>query len=267
MLARLSRKIVLCAFEILVGMHAYPQNPVAEGANSLGLSDSTVWSAVSNPANISSLAGTVAGFGARNSCLMPELNRYYASAAFPARIAVIAADMQHHGFSVWKETSAGLAVSHKLGDAVSLSAKLTYLHVGHGEELPSEGFFLPQVFAAVAVTEFSHFYAQLSPSVWAYGAKLPSREYALSIGSSYHFSPQFSAFADGAMPETGKLRVSAGCQYAVRRSVSIRLGAATDDYPLAAGASVGKGGVWFDISCRYHRYLGAGIACGLRANI
>lgn len=267
MFARLPLKKVIFALEMFISIPTYSQNPVADGANSLGLSDTTVWSAVSNPANISSLAAPVAGFGARNSYLMPELNRYYAAAAFRARTAVVSADLQYHGFSVWKETSAGAAVSRKLGEAVSLSAKLSYLHVGHGEESPSDGFFLPQLFATVAVNEFSRFHAQLSPSVWTYGEKLPSREYVLSVGGSYCFSPLFIAFADGAMPETGKFRASAGCQYAVHRSCTVRLGAATDEYPLSAGVSAGKDAVWFDIACRYHRYLGAGLSCGLRAGL
>lgn len=260
-------KQLLGAVSVLLSLQIHAQNPVAEGANSLGLTDTTVWAGNSNPANLSQLNSTIVGFGARNSYILPELSRYYAAAAMRAGSSVVAADLQYFGFSVWQETSAGVSVSRKLMQTVSLSAKLTYQYIGHGKEKSSSSFYIPQLFASVNVNEFTDFQIQLSPAVWAYGEELPWQEYALSVGCGYRFSPQFSAFADGAMPESGKLRVSVGAQYAAHQFCTIRVGAATDDFPLAAGISAGKSAVTFDISCRYHRYLGTGLSCGLRLKL
>lgn len=125
-------KQLLGAVSVLLSLQIHAQNPVAEGANSLGLTDTTVWAGNSNPANLSQLNSTIVGFGARNSYILPELSRYYAAAAMRAGSSVVAADLQYFGFSVWQETSAGVSVSRKLMQTVSLSAKLTYQYIGHG---------------------------------------------------------------------------------------------------------------------------------------
>lgn len=259
--------IIIFLFGIYTPIRAFSQNPIAEGTNSLGLHDTTVWAVATNPANISTLSNPAAGIGACNNHLIPGLNRYYATAAFRARNTLVAIDMQYHGYSVWKETSGGMAISHRLGKSVSLSGKLGYLYVAHGEESPPNIFFLPQLYATVAVNEFSNFHVQISPAIWSYHDKLPSRYHALTFGSSNKFSPEFSAFADVALPLSSKLRVSAGCQYTIHPCCNVRFGVATDEYPLGAGISAGKNAVWFDISCRYHRYMGIGLACGIRFNM
>jgi len=259
----ISAIIIILSLNISVSQ---AQNPIADGMNSLGLSDSTAWAAFSNPANLASAKNTY-GIGARSNNLMPELNRYYLAATIPLNAIVMAADAQYQGYTVWQEKTIGLSLSRKLLAKTSVSAKVSYQHIGHGDESQAEGYFFPQVFISTEINDFTNFYGQISPAGWLYSEKIPVSVNDLSLGGNYRFSSQFYGFADVAASHSGNFRFSVSAQYAFVKNLSLRAGVANDESPISAGISAGKESIMFDLACRYHRHLGVGVSCGLRLEI
>lgn len=263
----LIRYITIMAICLASTLQAFAQNPVADGMNSLGLGDTTVWAAATNPSCLVASSGVLIGISANSNALCPELNQYSLVASMPAKGTDICADAHHQGYSVWQETSMGFAVSRKLYEGILAAGKLSYIHISHGTEADANSLIMPELFITAEISEYARIYGQILPTSQLYKNRYQPRKGNISLGTEYRFSPAFTGSSDVSMEHNKHIRVSVGIEYSFLRMASLRLGIANDEWPIAAGISAGSKSVWLDLSCKYHRYMGTGFSCGFRISI
>ncbi|MCD6066467.1 MAG: hypothetical protein K0S33_1293 [Bacteroidetes bacterium] len=235
----------------------------ALGGASVTLDD--VYSAQNNQAGLGFLKNISAGAYYENRFLLKQLGYSSLTGALPIKRGTFGLTYTSFGYSMFRQSKAGLGYGMKLGESFSAGVGLNYLSYSIGDiygkahafsvELGLQGKLSKQVTVA------AHIYNPNRAQITNYNnEKIPSQ---LKFGVQYKFSKQLLVIAEAEKSTYTNINFKGGIEYAPAKEFYIRAG--VNSYPTQAAFGIGVNleGLRFDLSSSYHNILGFSPQVGL----
>lgn len=262
----MSRPFIACCFlgfAVLASLDLPAQvlrNPMA--ASYPGLSayskNTDIFCVTANQASLANLQAPAAGLFAENRFLLEELKSCTLVLGLPTRSGNFGLHLSYSGFSLFNETSSGLAYARALGENVDLGVQFNF----HGIQMAGYGAANAISFEAGAVfhpDEKLAFGIHVdNPAGGRFfkltGEKIPA---IYTIGIGYEASAVFSFAAEMVKEENMPVNVNAGFQYRPIPKLVTKAGVSSTSSSLWFGAGfLFDGSFRMDILSSYHPRLG-----------
>jgi hypothetical protein len=242
------------ALQFIIVLPAQTRRPFNISAGTNGI-DTSVICFAANPAALGHLNYTGAAICSERKFFLPELNSFYAGAAFPADHGGFALNAFYSGFNLYNETQLGLAYGRQIGDAVSIGLRFNYNSIriaGYGKASAvsfETGVLLrltDKIFAAVDID---------NPAGGKFGKgnqeQLPS---VYTAGFGYAASQKFYFSIDIIKEEGEMVSVNAAFQYKPAPQLLVKCIVSGNAIGMAARFSFSTFHV--EVAAGYHQQLG-----------
>jgi hypothetical protein len=211
----------------------------------------------SNQAALAQIKNPAIGVYGENRFLLDATNMYTALFALPTRQGNFGIEADYFGFKNYNESQLGLAYARSLGRQLDIGIKFNYY-----------SFRIPAYQNSSAVNfeigAIAHLTDKLNAGIHCYnpvGGHLSKTDneklssiYKFGIG--YEASENFLLSAEMVKLEDLPVNVNAGVQYNFLKQFFARVGIASENESIYAGAGLSWNNIRLDISASYHQQLG-----------
>ena len=239
----------------------------ALGGASSTLSD--VWSAHNNQAGLAHLQNIEAGAYYENRFLLKELSYSAFAAAVPLKKnGAFGITYTNFGYSIFRQTKAGLGYGMKIGENFSAGVQLDYFftrindaagYYGRKGVVTGEIGFLAKL--TKQVTLAGHLYNPVRAKITSYNNEI--LPVILKTGLQYKVSEKVLLLGEAEKASYSKVNFKGGVEYQPSKEFYLRAGANSNPVQMAFGAGLNYKGLKFDLSSGWHSILGFSPQIGL----
>jgi hypothetical protein len=233
---------------------------VPAGADEAGMgwsciSKSGFWSSFSNPSLLTLRKDPAAGAAYLNRFNISELGTSSAGIILPSGKTVLSAYYSHFGYHNFSRHTAAVSCGMDLSEKLSGGVRIDYFH----ERTPGEYTERRSVAFGAGITikfsESTRFGLFIFNPVLGSIRKsfMPS---SVQVGTHILLSQSLSATGEAEIRTGGKLRVSAGFEYAVSGRFQVRTGFSSGNAPFSFGVGYVVRGIRIDLGFMVHDRLG-----------
>ncbi|MCB0795557.1 MAG: hypothetical protein KDB88_12540 [Flavobacteriales bacterium] len=229
------------------------------GMGYAGLTLVDVWSIHHNQAGLAGLERPVAGLYYQQHFLSAELGHQGLAFAMPLGNGTIGVTANSFGYSLYRETKAGLTYAMRFGEGLRAGIQLDYMHVALGEGYGSTGSVTAELGVQARITEklwlgvhlFNPNRAELGGP---YNDRIPT---VLRAGLGYTFSEKLRMTGEVEKDIDRAERFRAGLEYRPIEVLYLRTGVSTGDVQGHFGVGLHFGPVDVDMAMSWRAQLGA----------
>ena len=233
------------------------------GAREAGLANSavtinTIWAVYHNQAALAHLNNASAGFYHERRFMMSQLSYQAISVALPVRGGIFAACYSSFGYSLYRETNAGLAYAKKLAKGFSAGIQIDYLHTyvaqeyGRSGTMTFEGGIMAEPFPNFLIG--AHVFNPIRQSVPTQGEeKIPT---VFTLGCSYRFFNKVFIAAETEKDLVHKAVFRSGVEFELVEKLFLRTGISTQPVSYSFGLGYALKKIILDIAITRHQILG-----------
>lgn len=232
------------------------------------VSATETWSAFQNPAMLGYILSTEIGLQYENRFLLHELSTKSLSLGLHSSLLNTGLSFSHFGYSQYHEMMVGLAFARNFSDKFALGVQFNYYTAYFAASRSYRGTFFPQIGISYQFSPaFSIGFNAFNPIQTKIDTELTTKRIPsiFSIGTDYHFSPDFAWRTQIDKELSSNYRFATGFEYQMMHSVSVKLGAYHANYLVPClGLGLKAGSFLFDLNCELHPVLGLNTMAGLK---
>jgi hypothetical protein len=228
-------------------------------SNSLGgcgLTQTNVWSNLSNQAGLAEITQLSVGVGTENSFGIKELSTHVAIFALPVSGGVFGLNVAYTGFELYNETKIGLAFGKKLSKSFNVGIQADYLGIYADGSTNNKNSFTFEIGAQKRLmrdlTLGTHIFNPIA-------VKLNETEVIPSIfklGLRYDANSKVSIFTETELENGENGILKAGLEYKIIEQLQLRTGFSTNPAKNTFGIGYTLDNIQFDIAINRHQLLG-----------
>jgi hypothetical protein len=236
---------------------------ISTGSRSQGIAGasvclSDVWSVNNNQAGLALLSQAEAAFYYQNPYLLNAFQHLGFALALPFKTGAFGLAISDFGYSLYQQTSAGLAYAIKLGNYFSCGVRLDYLNTtiaeGYGTSgtLAGEAGIMARISPALSIG--AQLYNPTRSRLATYnGEQIPT---SFRLGVLYLVSPLVHLCLETEKNTLQNANLKTGLEYLPNKLITIRCGVATSPATCSFGSSLRYQQVCFDISSSWQPTTG-----------
>jgi hypothetical protein len=237
---------------------AFAQNTNAT-SNSLGgcgLTQTNVWSNLSNQAGLAEITQLSVGVSTKNSFGIKELSTHVAIFALPVSGGVFGLNVAYTGFELYNETKIGLAFGKKLSKSFNVGIQADYLGIYADGSTNNKNSFTFEIGAKKRLmrdlTLGTHIFNPIA-------VKLNETEVIPTIfklGLRYDANSKLSVFTETELENGENGILKAGLEYKIIEQLQLRTGFSTNPAKNTFGIGYTLNNIQVDIAINRHQLLG-----------
>jgi hypothetical protein len=266
------RKLLFMTAFVCASLTQAQNNPIGGRSAALGGSSSTftdVWSAQNNQAGLGFITRNEVGAYYENRFLVKELSYSALAAAIPVRSnGAIGFTYTSFGYSVFRQTKAGLAYGMKFSNNFSAGLQLDYFstrisdasnYYGKKGILTGELGFIAKL--TKQVTFSAHIFNIIRSKLITYNNEI--LPVVIKAGMQYKISDKVLLVGEAEKSSYAKPNFKGGIEYSPAKDVYVRTGVNSNPVQMSFGAGMNYKGLKFDLSSSWHSVLGFSPQFGL----
>jgi len=228
-------------------------------SNSLGgcvLTQTNVWSNLSNQAGLAEITQLSVGVSTKNSFGIKELSTHVAIFALPVSGGVFGLNVAYTGFELYNETKIGLAFGKKLSKSFNVGIQADYLGIYADGSTNNKNSFTFEIGAQKRLmrdlTLGTHIFNPIA-------VKLNETEVIPTIfklGLRYDANSKVSVFTETELENGENGILKAGLEYKIIEQLQLRTGFSTNPAKNTFGIGYTLNNIQVDIAINRHQLLG-----------
>ena len=221
-----------------------------------GLTQTNVWSNLSNQAGLAEITQLSVGVSTKNSFGIKELSTHVAIFALPVSGGVFGLNVAYTGFELYNETKIGLAFGKKLSKSFNVGIQADYLGIYADGSTNNKNSFTFEIGAQKRLmrdlTLGTHIFNPIA-------VKLNETEVIPSIfklGLRYDANSKVSVFTETELENGENGILKAGLEYKIIEQFQLRTGFSTNPAKNTFGIGYTLNNIQVDIAINRHQLLG-----------
>ena len=231
-------------------------NVTSNSLGGCGLTQTNVWSNLSNQAGLAEITQLSVGVSAKNSFGIKELSTHVAIFALPVSGGVFGLNVAYTGFELYNETKIGLAFGKKLSKSFNVGIQGDYLGIYADGSTNNKNSFTFEIGAQKRLmrdlTLGIHIFNPIA-------VKLNETEVIPSIfklGLRYDANSKVSVFTETELENGENGILKAGLEYKIIEQLQLRTGFSTNPAKNTFGIGYTLNNIKVDIAINRHQLLG-----------
>ena len=237
---------------------AFAQNTdvTSNSLGGCGLTQTNVWSNLSNQAGLAEITQLSVGVSTKNSFGIKELSTHVAIFALPVSGGVFGLNVAYTGFELYNETKIGLAFGKKLSKSFNVGIQADYLGIYADGSTNNKNSFTFEIGAQKRLmrdlTLGTHIFNPIA-------VKLNETEVIPTIfklGLRYDANSKVSVFTETELENGENGILKAGLEYKIIEQLQLRTGFSTNPAKNTFGIGYTLNNIQLDIAINRHQLLG-----------
>ena len=231
-------------------------NVTSNSLGGCGLTQTNVWSNLSNQAGLAEITQLSVGVSTKNSFGIKELSTHVAIFALPVSGGVFGLNVAYTGFELYNETKIGLAFGKKLSKSFNLGIQVDYLGIYADGSTNNKNSFTFEIGAQKRLmrdlTLGTHIFNPIA-------VKLNETEVIPAIfklGLRYDANSKVSVFTETELENGENGILKAGLEYKMIEQLQLRTGFSTNPAKNTFGIGYTLNNIQVDIAINRHQLLG-----------
>ena len=231
-------------------------NVTSNSLGGCGLTQTNVWSNLSNQAGLAEITQLSVGVSTKNSFGIKELSTHVAIFALPVSGGVFGLNVAYTGFELYNETKIGLAFGKKLSKSFNLGIQVDYLGIYADGSTNNKNSFTFEIGAQKRLmrdlTLGTHIFNPIA-------VKLNETEVIPAIfklGLRYDANSKVSVFTETELENGENGILKAGLEYKMIEQLQLRTGFSTNPAKNTFGIGYSLDNIQVDIAIYRHQLLG-----------
>ena len=231
-------------------------NVTSNSLGGCGLTQTNVWSNISNQAGLAEITQLSVGVSTKNSFGIKELSTHVAIFALPVSGGVFGLNVAYTGFELYNETKIGLAFGKKLSKSFNVGIQGDYLGIYADGSTNNKNSFTFEIGAQKRLmrdlTLGTHIFNPIA-------VKLNETEVIPSIfklGLRYDANSKVSVFTETELENGENGILKAGLEYKIIEQLQLRTGFSTNPAKNTFGIGYTLNNIKVDIAINRHQLLG-----------
>jgi hypothetical protein len=257
--------LAICVFFSGVFLSAQSNFTIGARAAALGGASSVfhdVWSAQNNQAGLGFIEKTEMGAYYENRFLLKELGYTAFCAAVPIKKkGGFGITLNSFGYSVYRQSKAGVGYGMKFGPNFSAGIQLDYLYTQISDAAGfygRKGVFTGELGFQARLTKqvifAGHIFNPMRVKLSAYNNEIIPA--TIKAGLQYKVSEKVSLITEAQKSSYQKFQFKGGIEYLPAKDFYLRAGVSTNPVQMSFGAGVNLQGLRIDLSSSWHSVLG-----------
>ena len=231
-------------------------NVTSNSLGGCGLTQTNVWSNLSNQSGLAEITQLSVGVSTKNSFGIKELSTHVAIFALPVSGGVFGLNVAYTGFELYNETKIGLAFGKKLSKSFNVGIQADYLGIYADGSTNNKNSFTFEIGAQKRLmrdlTLGTHIFNPIA-------VKLNETEVIPSIfklGLRYDANSKVSVFTETELENGENGILKAGLEYKIIEQLQLRTGFSTNPAKNTFGIGYTLNNIQVDIAINRHQLLG-----------
>ena len=231
-------------------------NVTSNSLGGCGLTQTNVWSNLSNQAGLAEITQLSVGVSTKNSFGIKELSTHVAIFALPVSGGVFGLNVAYTGFELYNETKIGLAFGKKLSKSFNVGIQADYLGIYADGSTNNKNSFTFEIGAQKRLmrdlTLGTHIFNPIA-------VKLNETEVIPTIfklGLRYDANSKVSVFTETELENGENGILKAGLEYKIIEQLQLRTGFSTNPAKNTFGIGYTLNNIQVDIAINRHQLLG-----------
>ena len=231
-------------------------NVTSNSLGGCGLTQTNVWSNLSNQAGLAEITQLSVGVSTKNSFGIKELSTHVAIFALPVSGGVFGLNVAYTGFELYNETKIGLAFGKKLSKSFNVGIQADYLGIYADGSTNNKNSFTFEIGAQKRLmrdlTLGTHIFNPIA-------VKLNETEVIPTIfklGLRYDANSKVSVFTETELENGENGILKAGLEYKIIEQLQLRTGFSTNPAKNTFGIGYTLNNIQVDITINRHQLLG-----------
>jgi len=231
-------------------------NVTSNSLGGCGLTQTNVWSNLSNQAGLAEITQLSVGVSTKNSFGIKELRTHVAIFALPVSGGVFGLNVAYTGFELYNETKIGLAFGKKLSKSFNVGIQADYLGIYADGSTNNKNSFTFEIGAQKRLmrdlTLGTHIFNPIA-------VKLNETEVIPTIfklGLRYDANSKVSVFTETELENGENGILKAGLEYKIIEQLQLRTGFSTNPAKNTFGIGYTLNNIQVDIAINRHQLLG-----------
>jgi len=231
-------------------------NVTSNSLGGCGLTQTNVWSNLSNQAGLAEITQLSVGVSTKNSFGIKELSTHVAIFALPVSGGVFGLNVAYTGFELYNETKIGLAFGKKLSKSFNVGIQADYLGIYADGSTNNKNSFTFEIGAQKRLmrdlTLGTHIFNPIA-------VKLNETEVIPTIfklGLRYDANSKVSVFTETELENGENGILKAGVEYKIIEQLQLRTGFSTNPAKNTFGIGYTLNNIQVDIAINRHQLLG-----------
>jgi len=231
-------------------------NVTSNSLGGCGLTQTNVWSNLSNQSGLAEITQLSVGVSTKNSFGIKELSTHVAIFALPVSGGVFGLNVAYTGFKLYNETKIGLAFGKKLSKSFNVGIQADYLGIYADGSTNNKNSFTFEIGAQKRLmrdlTLGTHIFNPIA-------VKLNETEVIPSIfklGLRYDANSKVSVFTETELENGENGILKAGLEYKIIEQLQLRTGFSTNPAKNTFGIGYTLNNIQVDIAINRHQLLG-----------
>jgi len=247
-----------CSEKLIASNDHYPAGAREAALANSAVTINDIWAVFHNQAALAGMKNPAIGFYHERRFMMSQLSYQAISLALPVKGGVFAACYSSFGYSLYRETNAGLAYAKRLANRFSAGIQIDYLHTyiaqeyGRSGTMTVEGGLIAEPFPNFLIG--AHVFNPFRQSVSKQDEeKIPT---VFTMGCSYTFFNKVLIAVETEKDMIHKAVFRSGVEFELAEKFLLRTGISTQPvfYSFGLGYSFKK--IMIDIALTRHQILG-----------
>jgi len=231
-------------------------NVTSNSLGGCGLTQTNVWSNLSNQAGLAEITQLSVGVSTKNSFGIKELSTHVAIFALPVSGGVFGLNVAYTGFELYNETKIGMAFGKKLSKSFNVGIQVDYLGIYADGSTNNKNSFTFEIGAQKRLmrdlTLGTHIFNPIA-------VKLNETEVIPTIfklGLRYDANSKVSVFTETELENGENGILKAGLEYKIIEQLQLRTGFSTNPAKNTFGIGYTLNNIQVDIAINRHQLLG-----------